>query len=170
MTEMTENWSVDSSRLTGGCSCGAVRYRITGEPFTVQACHCGDCKRTTGSAFVVHIVILRSDLDLIGETRMGLGPSGSGEGCELHACVECGVIIWAHYRFNTLPVIVVRAGTLDDPSAVSPRAHIFVGQKAPWIDLPEDVLQFAESANRAQTWPEESQKRYDALLASAEGT
>ena len=150
--------------LSGGCSCGAVRYQITGVPFTVQACHCCDCQKTTGSAFVVHVVVLRSDVTISGETRMGLGPSGSGEGCELHACASCGVIVWAYYRYNTLPVIVVRAGTLDEPGSVSPRAHIFVDQKLPWIELPEDVLQFEGGADRFKTWPEESLERYEALL------
>ena len=96
---------------TGHCGCGAVTYEITGAPLFTQACHCTDCQRTTGSAFVVHTVIVEDDLKLQGETRMAVLPSGSGAGCELHACAQCAAYIWVRYRYHQVPVIAVRAGT-----------------------------------------------------------
>ena len=94
---------------------------------------------------------------------MGLGPTGSGAKCELHACASCGVIVWVRYRYHQVPVIAVRAGTLDDTHAVSPQAHIFVSRKQPWLQLPEDVPLFEDGADKRQIWPRESIERYEAL-------
>ena len=86
--------------LNGRCSCGDVRYEITGEPLFTHSCHCADCQRTTGSAFVIHTVLCEEDLSVTGVTPTGLGPSGSGAGCEMHACASCGVIIWLRYLYH----------------------------------------------------------------------
>ena len=149
--------------LSGKCACGNVTYEIRGAPLFTQACHCTDCQRTTGSAFVIHTVICEADLALRGETRMGHGPTGSGEGCELHACASCGVIVWVRYRYHKVPVIAVRAGTLDDPTAVTPKAHIFTSRKLPWMTIPPGVPSFDEGVDRAEVWSPESIRRYDAL-------
>ena len=151
--------------ITGRCGCGAVHYEITGEPLFTHACHCTDCQRTTGSAFVVHTVIAEDDLTLNGETRMAVLPSGSGAGCELHACATCAVYIWARYRYHQVPVIAVRSGTLDDPAAFPPGAHIFVASKQPWLTLADGKPQFDAAYRRDEVWPPASNARYDALPA-----
>lgn len=148
---------------TGHCGCGAVTYEITGAPLFTQACHCTDCQRTTGSAFVVHTVIVEDDLKLQGETRMAVLPSGSGAGCELHACAQCAAYVWVRYRYHQVPVIAVRAGTLDDPAAFPPQAHIFVRSKQPWLSLDDGIPQFETACTREEAWPAESVARYDAL-------
>lgn len=149
--------------LNGRCACGEVRYEITGEPLFTHACHCVDCQRTTGSAFVIHTVLCEEDLVINGATRTGIGPSGSGAGCEMHGCESCGVIIWLRYLYHQVPVIVVRTGTLEDPNALPPRAHIFTSQKQPWFVLPDDVPTFVEAADRDALWPASSIARYNAL-------
>ena len=55
--------------LSGGCACRQVRYKVVGEPLFTHACHCSDCQRTTGSAFVLHTVIAKDDLEIEGETK-----------------------------------------------------------------------------------------------------
>ena len=150
-------------KLSGRCSCGTVQYEIRGEPLVTQACHCRDCQRTTGSAFVIHTVICEEDFEITGETRTGLGPTGSGNGCELHSCASCGVLIWVRYRYHQVPVIAVRAGTLENPDAVVPQAHIFLSRKLPWVSVPSDVPQFDEGVDRAQVWSKESIARYESL-------
>jgi len=151
--------------LSGKCSCGDVRYEIRGEPLVTQACHCDDCQRTTGSAFVIHIIIYEEDFQITGETQMGLGPTGSNAGCELHSCVSCGVIVWVRYRYHKVPVIAVRAGTLTQPQAVEPQAHIFTSRKLPWMRIPTDVPSFTEGVDRSQVWSKESIARYDGLAS-----
>ena len=133
------------------------------QPRMMLQCHCLDCQRTTGSAFVVHLIIPESDLEICGETRMGLGPTGSGAGCELHTCSACNVIVWVRYRYHRVPVIAVRAGTLDHPGSVAPGAHIFVRSKQPWLSLPADCPAYEAGADRTTIWPAASLERYAAL-------
>ena len=149
--------------LTGQCACANVQYEILDEPLVTQICHCKDCQRTTGSAFVIHIVLCEMDLKISGQTEMSLGPSGSGAGCELHRCANCGVIIWVRYRYHRVPVIAVRAGTLIDPSQVKPAAQIFVDSKRAWLGVSPDIPAYSKGAERSEFWPAESIKRYDTL-------
>ena len=51
--------------LTGGCTCGAIRYRLTAPPMFVHCCHCRQCQRLTGSAFVVNALIETSKVDML---------------------------------------------------------------------------------------------------------
>lgn len=148
---------------TGRCSCGAVTYELTGEPLFTQACHCLDCQRSTGSAFVVHAVTVEDDLKVQGETKMAIVPSGSDAGCEAHACAVCMDYVWMRYRYHKVPVIALRVGTLDDPTAFQPQAHIFVRSKQPWLTLSDGKPQFEQAAAREDVWPPESVARYDAL-------
>lgn len=126
-----------------------------------HACHCTDCQRTTGSAFVIHSVLLGDDLQVEGETKAGMLPSGSGAGCEIHFCAACGTYIWCRYLYHKVDVIALRVGTLDDTSQVSPQAHIFTRSKQPWLKLPEDVPAFEEALNRDAVWTAESIERYE---------
>jgi hypothetical protein len=157
----------DAMTLTGGCACGQVRYQITNEPLFTHACHCSDCQRSTGSAFVIHSICARDDLKISGETRAANLPTDSGAGCELHFCTTCGTYIWGRYHYNPAPVIAVRCGTLDDPGQVSPRAHIFTRSKQPWLSLPDDVPATDGALDRETVWPAESVQRYKSLLPEA---
>ena len=150
--------------LSGRCSCGTVTYDIVDEPLFTQACHCTDCQRTTGSAFTIHIVIPEETLSIEGRTTMAIVTSGSPHGCELHYCERCGVFLWVRYRYHQVPVIAVRGGTLDDPRAVTPQAHIFTRSKQPWIQIPADVPAFEKALDRNQAWPRSSIERYNALI------
>lgn len=149
--------------MTGRCACGAVTYEVVNAPLFTQACHCRDCQRTTGSAFVVHAVMVEDDLKLEGKTRMVVVPSGSGAGCELHACAVCADYVWVRYLYHRVPVIALRTGTLDDPSLLPPQAHIFVRSKQPWLALTDGLPQFEEAFARDAVWPAESVARYEAL-------
>jgi hypothetical protein len=148
---------------TGRCACGAVTYEVVGTPLFTHACHCRDCQRTTGSAFIVHSILVEDDLKLEGETRMVSLPTGSGAGSEIHACTTCADYIWVRYLYHQVPVVALRTGTLDDPSAYPPEAHIFVGSKQPWLTLGDGKPQFQEAFARENGWPAASVARYDVL-------
>lgn len=149
--------------LSGRCACGREHYKINEEPLFTHACHCTDCQRTTGSAFVVHLVVAEVDFEIEGETRMSTIATGSGAGCDLHFCTQCGTYIWCRYRYHQVPVIAVRGGTLDDTSAVSPQVHIFTRSKQPWVRLPDDVPAYEEACGREGVWPETSVSKYNLL-------
>src|ERR1700742_44445 len=98
--------------LTGGCACGAVRYRLADAPMFVNCCHCTWCQRETGGAFVINAVIERDRLEVTGETLAVDTPSESGQGQIVHRCPACHVAMWSHYGGRTYAAFV-RVGTLD---------------------------------------------------------
>ena len=151
--------------LEGGCACGAVRYRLASRPMFVNCCHCTWCQRETGSAFVINAIIERARVVVAGETEAVITPSESGRGQVIHRCPACRVALWSHYG-GRLKVAFVRAGTLDDATAVAPSAHIFTRSKLPWVVLPEGQPAFEIFYDYQTQWPAESLARRDAALAS----
>jgi hypothetical protein len=149
--------------MTGGCSCGAVRYRLTDEPLFVHCCHCLNCQRQTGSAFVVNVLIESDRVDVIaGEPEAVDVPRDDGSAQRIYRCPHCRVAVFSEY---TRPGIwFVRAGTLDEPASVSPDVHIFTKSKVPWVTLPDDVPAFAVYYDSKQLWPEDKYARLRAAM------
>ena len=146
-------------RLEGGCACGELRYRFASRPMFVHCCHCRDCQRQTGSAFVLNALIETERVEkLVGETRAVAVPTDSGRPHEIHRCPSCGTAVWSHY--DGVPALsFVRVGTLDEPSALPPNVHIYTRSKLPWVALPADVPAFPASYNSQVLWPPESLAR-----------
>jgi len=157
--------AVTPARLTGGCSCGAVRYRLTSEPIFVHCCHCLNCQQQTGSAFVINILIETDRVELLGDEPEAVSvPRDGAKKQKIWRCPTCQIALYSQY---TSPrVRFVRAGTLDDPSAVTPDVHIFTRSKLPWVALPEDVPAFDVYYDTQKLWPAASLKRLDALRAA----
>ncbi|WBY09643.1 GFA family protein [Sphingomonas sp. 7/4-4] len=151
--------------LDGGCACGAVRYRIEGEPIYVNNCHCRLCQHQTGSTSVVNAFFETDAItQLSGETVRHVVKTGSGGDQVIVRCATCGTALWSHYpRLGELGA-GVRAGTLDDPGAVRPDAAIFVASRMPWVTLPEGVPHFDTTYNPAELLPPERMARLRALI------
>jgi hypothetical protein len=148
--------------VNGGCSCGAVRYRLTSEPLFVHSCHCLNCQRQTGSAFVINILIEADRVELLGEEPEAVSvPRSGGKKQKIWRCATCRVAVYSQY--TSARVRFVRAGTLDEPSAVAPDVHIFTRSKLPWVLLPDDVPAFDVYYDTEKLWPAESLKRVAAL-------
>ncbi len=139
--------------MEGGCTCGAVRYRMKAAPMMVHCCHCRWCQRETGSAFVINAIVETSNLDVTGETVTVDTPSASGKGQKIVRCPACRVALWSHYARRGRALAFVRAGTLDDPSAVTPDVHIFTSTRLDWVTLPQDVQSFSEFYDVPKVWP-----------------
>lgn len=106
-----------SDNLEGGCACRAVRYRLSTRPMFVHCCHCRDCQRQTGSAFVLNALIETDRVILLsGETKAVAVPTDSGRPHEIHRCPSCEVALWSVYG-GVQKLRFVRVGTLDDPVA-----------------------------------------------------
>jgi hypothetical protein len=160
---------MDSERtFEGGCSCGAVRYRMTSPPMFVNCCHCRLCQRQTGTAFVLNAITETARLEILGaEPRRTDMPTESGRPHGIYRCERCGIAVWSEYGGVTV-VRFVRVGTLDDPTALTPGAHIFVRSKLPWVPLPEGVPAFDEYYDTKTLWPAASlERRRAALTATA---
>jgi hypothetical protein len=154
------------SGLTGACACGSLRYRLIREPMFTHCCHCTQCQRLTGSAFVLNTIIETESIEtLSGQLAATKGPSESGRPHVIYRCAACMTPVWSdyggrpNYRF-------VRVGTLDEPSAVKPDAHIFVRSKLDWVVIPEDRKAFGIFYELEQEWPPEMLQRRAKALGS----
>jgi len=149
--------------MEGGCTCGAVRYRMKAKPIIVHCCHCSWCQRETGSAFAVNAFIEASEVEpLKGSPVQTTLPSLSGKGQVLSRCPDCGVTVWSNYAGAGPKFNFVRAGTLDDPSQVPPDIHIYTSTKQPWVVLPEGATAVPEFYKPADVWTAEGFARFKA--------
>lgn len=151
-----------SEAFEGGCSCGAVRYRLTSRPMFTNCCHCLDCQKQTGGAFAINAMIETSRIEMLaGEPVVIDMPSPSGRGHEIHRCPQCEVALWSNYGRRTW-MRFVRVATLDDPHAIEPDAHIFTRSKVPWVRLPEGTPAFEVYYDMSRQWTPESLARREA--------
>jgi hypothetical protein len=152
--------------LDGGCTCGAVRYRMT-DPMIVHCCHCRWCQRESGASFALNAMIESDRVVLLrGEPERVDTPSLSGKGQPIYRCPSCWIALWSHYAGSGEKVRFVRVGTLDEPDRLPPDIHIFTASKQTWVVLPPDVPAVAEFYDRELLWPPESLARRRALLGS----
>ena len=147
----------------GGCLCGAIRYRVTAEPFTLYACHCTDCQRRTGSAFALSMVVPRESVVLEHGTpkdyaiEMPDGRIKTGRSCS-----ACGTRLWGE-PVKAPAIAIVQPGTLDDTSWVRPVAHIWTRSAMPGTVFPPDAVKFERQAGDfavlRKLWSEDLQRR-----------
>lgn len=150
--------------LEGGCACGQVRYRLGSAPMFVHCCHCRDCQRQTGSAFVINALIETDRIALLsGQPEPVAVPTDSGRPHDIYRCPNCRIAVWSDYGRRP-SLRFVRVGTLDDPSALVPDVHIYTRSKLPWVRLPEVVPAFEEYYEMNVLWPKDSLERRRAIL------
>jgi hypothetical protein len=154
-----------SVQREGGCACGEVRYRLSSEPLFVHCCHCLNCQRQTGSAFVINLLIEADHVELLGaEPERVDVPRDDGSTQQVFRCPSCQIALYSIY---TRPqVLFVRAGTLDEPASVAPDVHIYTKSKVPWVTLPESVPAFDVYYETKELWPPASFERLQAAIAS----
>ncbi len=152
------------SPLEGGCGCGSVRYRLASAPMFVHCCHCLDCQRQTGSAFVLNAIIETDRIELkSGRPEPVAMPTDSGRPHDIYRCPTCQTAVWSDY--GRRPALrFVRIGTLDDPTGLKPDVHIFTRSKQPWVALPADTPAFEVYYDMAKQWPAESLERRRVIL------
>ena len=158
---------VNETVREGGCSCGAVRYRLTSVPLFIHCCHCLNCQRQTGSAFVVNLLIEADRVELLGEPHAVDVPRDDGSRQTIYRCPTCEIAVFSDY--GRPDVLFVRAGTLDEPKAITPDVHIFTRSKVHWVTLPESAPAFDVYYDRHELWPPASLERFDALRAKSRG-
>ena len=154
-----------SGAREGGCACGAVRYRLASEPLFVHCCHCLNCQRQTGSAFVVNLLIEADRVELVaGEPQPVDVPRDNGSAQRIHRCPACQVAVYSDYGRSE--VLFVRGGTLDDPKGLTPDVHIYTKSKVAWLVLPEGAPAFDEYYDSKTLWPADRLERLRAVLPS----
>jgi hypothetical protein len=127
---------------TGGCLCGRVRYESTGAPLFSLLCHCRDCQRQSGSAFIAAMRVPAAGFRITeGAPRFFVSLSDAGNHVTRAFCPECGSPLFI--RVSSRPDIVgLRVGSLDDPSAFRPEADIFVKSAQPWDHMNPDLPKY----------------------------
>jgi hypothetical protein len=129
--------------LTGGCLCGAVRYRATKDPIPGRTivCHCTICQRHTGSAFATFVAFDRGSVELIGSLRTYTELGGmTGKPIDRNFCPTCGTPIILEAQGS--PKTLVTAGTLDDTRTVKLSSNIFCDSAQPWVPITEDTQNY----------------------------
>jgi hypothetical protein len=117
--------------LAGGCLCGALRYRLTGPILFVSQCCCRDCQKATGTGHTTIVGIERADVDVAGEPATYTNTGDTGGEVTRHFCGTCGGRL---FTSGTLPgsAVMIQAGSLDNPNAVSPQSVIYHKDAVVW--------------------------------------
>jgi hypothetical protein len=148
----------------GGCACGALRYRLASQPMFIHCCHCLNCQRQTGSAFVVNLLIEADRVQVLaGAPQPVDAPRDNGSAQRIFRCPECQVAIFTEY--GPPEVRFVRGGTLDDPTEIAPDVHIYTRSKVGWVIVPEGTPAFEAYYDHKKHWPAESLRRLDAVFS-----
>jgi hypothetical protein len=130
--------------FSSGCACGAIRYECSAEPIVMFKCHCCDCQRATGSAFLAGLLLPESAFHLTkGQLRHHFTPSTRGGKHKRGFCPECGSRLTGG-EFDERPtgMIGVTAGSLDDPSWFHPQMDVFVSDAQTWDQMDSAIPKF----------------------------
>ena len=122
---------------TGRCLCGSVQYTITGAPTMVLDCHCSMCRRESGAPSLVFVGYRRADVSIGGPLKYYRSSDIAKRGF----CPDCGSPIC--YEDNADGKFIwITAGTHDDAAPLPEREHVYVNDKLPWVDIPENLVQW----------------------------
>ena len=127
---------------SGSCLCGTVKYNINGDFGQAYFCHCQRCRKAGGAAVAANVMAASKDF-VVTAGEASLKCYDGGKGVRRYFCAECGSPILSR-RAGQDDIVRVRMGTLDTPVAAPPGAHIFVGSKAAWDVIHDDLPQYQE--------------------------
>ena len=141
-TEVSSESNADNRLLVGKCECGTVRYRVEDAFLYASNCHCSRCRAATGSAFKPFTGIEREKLEITDglDALLIVGEEDSND----TRCGACGSLLFSVVRDGAY--VHVAMGSLVDAPSMRPTKHIFVGSKAPWFEITDDLPQFEEHA------------------------
>jgi hypothetical protein len=129
----------ETSVLRGSCLCGRVRFAVEDAFDYAMNCHCGQCRRTTGSAFKPMGGIPLARLWLTGGAD-DLLAYGKDHAQDIH-CGNCGSLLYSVVRQGEWAHVAY--GSLIDPPALAPQEHIFAADRAPWHQITDGLPQWA---------------------------
>jgi hypothetical protein len=122
----------------GGCHCGQARYEVGGDPQHVSICHCSDCRKSAGAPFVSWAAFASAHFKFSGE----ISSFNSSGAAFRHFCPKCGTGLF-YINEQMLPGLVdIQTGTLDDPEALVPVAHVQAAEQLHWTHAIEDLPKF----------------------------
>ena len=130
-----------SNSLTGSCQCGAVRYECSSEPVFTGNCHCRDCQKSTGGAYVPVLAVPADSLKITGEVKYYDSRADSGHTLSRGFCPNCGARLFG--KSSGMPAIIaITAGSLDDPSRFKPAIDFYTSSAQPWDHMNPQLPKF----------------------------
>ena len=156
---------LEDEMLNGRCGCGAVTYEMSTPPMFVHCCHCRECQRQTGAAYVLNAIIEADRVNFNGPVTEHELPTPSGKGQIITRCQDCGVAVFSSYMIRLGKLRYVRVGTLDNPDQCPPDVQIYASSKQTWVPLSIDIPVFEEFYKFEEVWPRASLDRLEAALA-----
>ena len=119
------------AKYSGRCLCGEIIYSVDSEPLFSGNCHCKDCQRSSGSAYVPALVFLEKDVSIVGQAKYFESASDSGSIHTRGFCANCGSQLFA--KFSAMPgMLGIKAGTLNHSLHYVPKLDFYVASAAPW--------------------------------------
>jgi hypothetical protein len=131
------------AEIKGGCLCGVVRYTAQAEATAATICHCRDCQKFTGSVFAALVMVPKAEFAFAGPVKTHTGVGGSGLPILRHFCPECGSSL-AEEPGTRPGMVILTAGTFDDPTIARPAREIFRDDGLPWVHVDGDIPRFAK--------------------------
>lgn len=132
---------------TGGCLCGAVRYRVTGAPTATSLCHCESCRRATGGPSLAWVIFPEDQVEI---TEGMLAIYQSSPGVERGFCARCGTSL-SYARANRPGLFDVTTASLDDPEAFPPDKEIWTEERPSWEAASPNLPQFDQFSTPSAT-------------------
>jgi hypothetical protein len=129
--------------LKGACLCGAVQYEASAEPLFSSHCYCTDCQKETGGGHLTITAVLDASVTIKGATSTFTKLGGSGQPTERTFCSKCGSTVFARAR-ALAGITILRAGTLDDPSKITPSMSIYTSRAQTWDQPNANIPGFSE--------------------------
>jgi hypothetical protein len=131
--------------ITGGCACGSVRYQVEGELLDFCHCHCSICRRLHGAAFATWGGVNRDDFSYAcGEANVK--KYAFSRRSDSKFCMDCGSRILVDFK-EEVDRLYIALGTVDGDVNCPTGFHQFVGSKAPWFDISDNLPQH-------KAWPD----------------
>ncbi|MCP5366495.1 MAG: GFA family protein [Hyphomicrobiales bacterium] len=130
-----------SEPITGGCQCGAVRFEATAEPLFGGHCQCVNCRKFSGAGHASNLLVPADSFTVTGEVSLYEYTADSGAHMTRAFCPKCGSPVYG-FGSGRPGGIMLRAGTLDDPSRFTPQMVLFTASAAPWDHIGEDLPSF----------------------------
>ncbi len=129
------------SEESGGCSCGKIRFAVTGEPLWVAHCHCRDCRGSTSSAFATYAGFKKQGVTWSGDQPTGFA---STPGAKRAFCGSCGTPLY--FVSDRWPEeIHLFVAAFDAPEQFTPQAHVYAGERLPWVHLDDGLPEFEKT-------------------------
>lgn len=131
-----------SQGFTGGCLCGAVRFKSTADSQVVGHCHCVDCRKSSGTGHCTHLVVPEQAFSVTGTVTFYDRAADSGNIVSRGFCATCGSPVYS--KNSAMPGIVFpRASVLDDPEIVKPQMIVYASRAPSWDYMSPALPAFA---------------------------